>query len=174
MMRASHALALLILVATVPSAGDVRARPMSLLIVTLDTTRWDRLSTHGLMDQPMPALERMAREGTVFEQAISVSPLTLPSHTTIFTGLLPPHHGVRDNIDNPLSPAHTTLAERLRAQGFRTAAVTASIVLDSRRGLAQGFERYSGVAESAARSQRVQRRADDVVDDAITWLSTVD
>jgi arylsulfatase A-like enzyme len=144
------------------------------LIVTLDTTRSDRLAPYGLMDHAMPAFERIAREGIVFDQAIAASPLTLPSHATIFTGLLPPHHGVRDNVDDPLSPAHTTLAEVLRGQGFRTAAFVASAVLDARRGLEQGFDTYSGVSDDPdPGDHRLQKRANRVADEATAWLQSL-
>ena len=96
--------------------------PIGVVIITLDTTRADRLSIYGLMDVAMPALERLAREGVVFDQATTVAPLTLPAHTSLFTGLLPPRHGVRDNASEPLVGTETTLAEVLHAQGFRTAA----------------------------------------------------
>src|SRR5512134_442403 len=93
--------------------------PIGIVLVTLDTTRADRLSPYGLMDVSMPALDRLAREGIVFDQATSVAPLTLPSHTSMFTGLFPPAHGVRDNGDRGLADKYTTLAEVLWSQGFR-------------------------------------------------------
>ena len=111
-------------------------------MITLDTTRADRLSPYGFMNVSLPHLERLAREGVVFDQATSVAPLTLPAHTSLFTGLLPPNHGVRDNADPPLEDTHTTLAETLLARGFRTGAFVGSVVLDPDRGLQQGFEEY--------------------------------
>ena len=96
------------------------------------------------MNVSLPSLERLAREGVVFDQATSVAPLTLPAHTSLFTGLLPPNHGVRDNADAPLAEARTTLAEMLLARGFRTGAFVGSMVLDPDRGLKQGFERVPG------------------------------
>ena len=152
-------------------------RPVSglgVVLITLDTTRVDRLSPYGFVDISLPHLERLAREGVVFHQATSVAPLTLPAHTTLLTGLLPPHHGVRDNADPPLRESHTTLAEVLRTGGFRTGAFVGSTVLDPDRGLRQGFERYDGVDSSSHRSPYPrQRRADRVVTDAIRWLDTI-
>jgi arylsulfatase A-like enzyme len=156
------------------------APPIGVVIVTLDTTRADRLTPYGLMDVSMPALERLAAEGVVFDQATTVAPLTLPAHTSLFTGLLPPHHGVADNASIPLDDRHTTLAELLRARGFRTAAFVSSVVLDEDRGLAQGFEEYRGVRvpdtadpQAVAGPARRQRRADSVIDEAIAWLDGV-
>lgn len=156
-------------------SGTAGARPseMNVLIITLDTTRADRLSPYGYMDAAMPALERLAREATVFNQAVSVSPLTLPAHTTVFTGLLPPTHGVRDNADRPLAATHTTLAELFRAQGFRTAAFIGSAVLDRERGLAQGFDVYSDVGRDQRRpGNEPQRAAAQVIDEAAKWLAS--
>jgi arylsulfatase A-like enzyme len=152
--------------------------PSNVVIITLDTTRADRLPAYGFMDTVMPALDELAREGVVFDQAISVAPLTLPAHTSLFTGLFPPAHGVHDNADEALAAGHATLAEVLQARGFRTGAFVGSIVLGPDRGLSQGFDRYSGV--NAARADpgafatpARQRRADEVVSDAIDWLNSV-
>ena len=156
-------------------SGTAGSRPneMNVLIITLDTTRADRLSPYGYMDAAMPSLERLAREATVFNQAISVSPLTLPAHTSLFTGLLPPNHGVRDNADRPLAATYTTLAEVARAQGFRTAAFVGSAVLDRERGLAQGFDVYSDVGRDDRRPHsEPQRTAAQVVDQAVKWLAS--
>ena len=160
--------------ATLWTAADRRDPQFSVLIVTLDTTRADRLSPYGLMESAMPSFDRMASEATVFDQAASASPLTLPSHASIFTGLLPPRHGVRDNVDAPLSPSHTTLPEVLKSHGFRTAGFAASIVLDAGRGLDQGFEIYKGVSQDDSNApHRLQKRADQVVDEATAWLRTL-
>jgi arylsulfatase A-like enzyme len=150
------------------------ADPVGIVVITLDTTRADRLSPYGFMNVSLPHLERLAREGVVFDQATSGAPLTLPAHASLFTGLLPPNHGVSDNADSPLADTHTTLAETLRARGFRTGAFVGSVVLDPDRGLRQGFEVYRGVdGDVGRRSHRVQRRADQVVTDAVEWLDTI-
>jgi arylsulfatase A-like enzyme len=150
------------------------AAPVGLVLITLDTTRVDRLSPYGFMNVSLPNLERLTREGVIFDQASSVAPLTLPAHTSLFTGLLPPNHAVRDNADPPLGERHATLAEVLLAQGFRTGAFVGSVVLDADRGLAQGFEEYRSVNDANSQtSSRRQRRADQVIADAIHWLNTV-
>ena len=145
----------------------------NVVIITLDTTRADRLSPYGFMDVSLPHIERLAREGVVFDQAQTVAPLTLTAHASLFTGLFPPRHGVRDNADRALAPGHTTLAEWLQARGVRTGAFVSSIVLDKDRGLAQGFDEYRGVTPSKdlGPSGR-QRRADEVVGEAIRWLDS--
>lgn len=144
---------------------------MGVVIITLDTTRADRLSAYGYMGASMPHLDRLAAEGIVFDQATSVAPLTLPAHTSLFTGLLPPAHGVRENASPALAGDHLTLAEALEHQGFRTAAFVGSVVLDPDRGLAQGFGHYGGVPTAVA--DRRQRRGDEVIGDAIGWLEGI-
>jgi arylsulfatase A-like enzyme len=149
---------------------------LSVVVITLDTTRADRLSPYGFMNVSLPHLERLAREGVVFDQATTVAPLTLPAHTSLFTGLLPPHHGVRDNADPPLAEETTTLADVLKSRGFRTGAFVGSVVLDPDRGLKQGFDHYSSVEPKKSRSgpEGRQRRGDAVVHDALEWLDGVD
>lgn len=140
------------------------------LILTLDTTRADRLSPYGFMDVRMPSLERLAAEGVVFDQAVTVAPLTLPAHVSLFTGLLPPSHGVRDNADAPLAERVTTLAEVLKSRGFRTGGFVGSVVLHSDRGLAAGFDTYGDVPPGRPGYLGRQRRGNEVVDEAIAWL----
>jgi arylsulfatase A-like enzyme len=154
--------------------------PIGVILVTLDTTRADRLSPYGLMDVSMPHLERLAHEGIVFDQASSVAPLTLPAHCSIFTGLFPPRHGVRENADRALASGYTTLAEILQGRGFKTAASVGSVVLDPERGLKQGFDEYFGVPQRTLKGRATsmaadtrQRRADEVIDDATRWLGTI-
>ena len=152
--------------------------PRSVLLITLDTTRADRLPPYGFGDATMPALDRLAREGVVFDQATTVAPLTLPAHTSLLTGLLPPRHGVRENASAPLADRHVTLAEILEARGYHTGAFVGSAILDPDRGLRQGFQEYGRIPHETGETlpqagRAVQRRGGAVVDDAIRWLERV-
>jgi arylsulfatase A-like enzyme len=156
------------------AGGPARpVRPANLIVVTLDTTRADRLPAYGFAGVKTPATDRLASEGVVFDNAETVAPLTLTAHASLFTGLYPPHHGVRDNVAAPLSAAHVTLAEILRAHGFRTAAFVGSIVLAQDRGLARGFDVYGDGARTGAPAPR-RRSADDVIDEALDWIRRLD
>ena len=146
--------------------------PQNIVLVTLDTTRADRLGLYGDASATTPVLDRLAREGVVFDRVESVAPLTLPAHCSLFTGLYPPHHGVRDNGDEPLDARHGVVAERLRARGLRTAAFVGSAVLAANRGLARGFDVYSD-GRRPDRKAPHRRPADQVIDDALAWLDTV-
>src|SRR5262245_27865268 len=122
-------------------AGVDRAR-LNLVIVTLDTTRADRMGADRSKEVGTPAFDALADSGVLFEQAVSVAPLTLPAPSSIFTGKFPPEHGVRDNGGFFLGPEQTTLAEVLKARGYRTGAFVAAYVLDHKWGLNQGFDTY--------------------------------
>src|SRR5262245_5442151 len=67
---------------------------LNVIVLTLDTTRWDRLGCYGARDAATPTLDRLAADGVLFEHAFAAAPLTLPAHATIFTGTPPPIHGV--------------------------------------------------------------------------------
>jgi arylsulfatase A-like enzyme len=149
-------------------------RPSNVVIVTLDTTRPDRLPAYGFADRSMRALDPLAGEGVVFERAMSVAPLTLTAHCSLFTGLYPPHHHVRDNADAPLDGAQATLADVLHRRGFRTAAFVGSAILAPSRGLARGFDVYRDGAVGEPRMAPPRRPADQVVDEALDWLATGD
>jgi len=146
----------------------------SLLLVTVDTLRPDRLEPYGASDVETPTLARLADGGIVFDRAYAVAPITLPSHASILTGLYPPRHGVRNNGINLLEEDLETLAEMLQSEGFRTAAFVGAAVLGSRYGLAQGFETYDdrigGEAGSTSRWGISDRPAVEVVRTAREWL----
>lgn len=149
-------------------------RHANILLVTLDTTRADRIGTYGYAAAETPNIDRLAGEGVLFEHCITPTAYTLPSHSSIFTGLYPPHHGVRINGASALGDSQTTLAERLSAQGYRTGAFVGAFVLDGRWGLAQGFSHYDDEfplgADQRLDLAKVQRPADKVVDAALEWL----
>lgn len=154
------------------AAGSVR--PPNLLLVTLDTTRADRLGCYGAKNVATPYLDALAARGVVFDNAISPSPLTLPAHCSIFTGLLPHEHGVRDNGGFPLRPERVTLAEVLASRGWSTGGFVSAYVLDRRWGVAQGFEHYRDEftvpRDHAITMEEVQRRGDDTVVKALDWI----
>ena len=156
-----------------PTSG-VPSRPRNLLVITLDTLRADRLPLYGFQGFSTPAIDRIAAGGMVVEEAFASAPLTLPSHTSIFTGLHPPRHGVRDNASPPLHPQFTTLAEILRSHGLQTAGFVASVVVSPERGLDQGFDLYSSGDPARCEGAPSRRRAGEVVDEALSWLERHD
>jgi len=112
----------------------------SVILVSIDTLRADRL-LGGEGARTMPRLHALIGEGTVFAQATSAAPWTLPSHVSLFTSLLPFDHEVRWT-KNAISGGRCTLAERFRDAGYRTAAFTGGVYVAAQFGLSQGFEIY--------------------------------
>ncbi len=169
-------LPLLLLVAacdTPAPAPPPEPAPPSILLVTLDTTRADRIGAYGYARGRTPTLDGLAQEGALFQRAYSTAPLTIPSHSTILTGRNPPSHGVRDNGDFNLGPSEITLAERLAPAGYTCAAFTAAFPTQARWGFDQGFHLYHDPLERppSQLDWRDERRAEEVVDDALASLA---
>ena len=149
-------------------------RPLDVVLITMDTTRADKLGAFGGDPGTTPVLDQLARRGVVFEKAYSHVPLTLPSHASLMTGLTPARTGVHDNVTFVLDAAPPTLAEAFARQGYRTAAFVSSLILEYRYGLTRGFQEYDdqmsegGVVEG----ELPQRRGDQTVDRALTWLQS--
>jgi arylsulfatase A-like enzyme/cytochrome c-type biogenesis protein CcmH/NrfG len=145
----------------------------NVLLVTLDTTRADRIGVYGHAAARTPNLDRLARAGARFDACLATAPLTLPSHASLLTGLLPPEHGVRNNGTFVLAERHQTVAGALRGQGYTTAAFVSSFVLDHRYGLGRGFEVYDdAVADEGheAVDFEAQRRGDRTAEAFGAWL----
>lgn len=154
--------------------AGVRPSDLNLLLITLDTTRADRIHAYGFDGVETPNLDRLAREGVLFEQAVSPAPLTLPAHSSIFTGKYPPAHGVRDNGGFFLDERETTLAERLQSRGFTTGGFVGAYVLDHKWGIAQGFQTYFDDFDLSKYQSlslgSVDRPGNEVADKALAWL----
>jgi arylsulfatase A-like enzyme/Tfp pilus assembly protein PilF len=147
------------------------ARP-NLLLVTIDTLRADHVGVYGAKAAETPTLDGLAARGARFEHAQTPVPMTGPSHATILTGLYPPVHGVRDNVVFPLSEKHQTLATLLKARGYRTAAFVGAYPVAAAFGFRQSFDTFTeNFKESPIQGGGAQRRANEVVDDALGWLS---
>jgi arylsulfatase A-like enzyme len=156
--------------------GWLGARPPNLLVVTIDTLRADHVGSYGYAAARTPRFDALAARGLRFERAATVVPLTLPAHSSLFTGAFPARHGVRDNGGYYLAPEQETLAEVLKARGYRTGGFVSAFVLDSRWGLEQGFERYFDDFDLRKFAQQagmdaIQRPGNETVDEALRWLA---
>ena len=145
--------------------------------MTIDTLRADHLGCYGDDRIATPNIDRLAREGAIVLEATVPTPITRPSHVSIFTGLYPAQHGIRDNISRALAPDIPTLAEAFKAAGFETAGFVSSIVLSAQSGLARGFDHFSDrfdlgsdAADEARFLDILEKRGDVAVGDAISWL----
>ena len=146
--------------------------PKNVLIITLDTTRADRLGCYGNKKISTKNIDAIAEGGVLFTNAVSHAPITLPSHSSIMTGLYPYSHGVRDNSIYRLDEKNITLAEILKENGFKTAAFVGSFILDSQYGLNQGFDLYNDrfLAPKQKGKLPVDRRGEEVSELAIKWV----
>src|SRR6202142_2697561 len=159
------------------SAPPVGAKPPNIILITLDTTRADRMGFLGSKRGLTPNLDALARQSAVFTRAYAQAPLTSVSHATILTGTYPQFHGVVDfpmvlAKDLPYAP------EILRSHGYRTAAFLGSLALDPKGG-APGFERGFDIYDANFRPEdmrkkgryhSIERRGDEVLARALAWL----
>lgn len=144
----------------------------NVLLITIDTLRADHLPVYGYKHIKTPNLDHLAHDSLIFDRAISHVPLTLPSHTSILTGLLPIAHGVRDNSGYFLDKKVTTLAEVLKSKGYNTAAFVSAFVLDSEWQLNQGFDLYFDHFNQFEdiSSREIQRSAGQTEPEVEKWL----
>jgi arylsulfatase A-like enzyme/Flp pilus assembly protein TadD len=161
----SHALA-----ATLPA----RKPAPNVILITIDTVRADHLGCYGAKNVQTPTLDALARDGIVFERAVSQVPLTWPSHTAILTGTYPFQNGVQDFTGPPLAPQFRSVAQAFRQHGYATGAVVSAFVLDRSFGLVRGFDAYDDAFSAETFQQKdlglVDRKAVDSVTHAIEWL----
>lgn len=158
------------------SSESASARP-NVLLVTFDTTRADRLSCYGNAAIRTPTIDALAAKGVRYTRCYAAAPITLPSHTTLLTGLYPVHHRLRDNGAGRLDDNAVTLAESFQSAGYQTGAVVGAVVLDARYGLNQGFDSYDDrISEThpATGLHFAERPASTVTDAATQWLDTLD
>ncbi|MGA8806947.1 MAG: sulfatase, partial [Thermoanaerobaculia bacterium] len=159
--------AILFLALFITTCRETPHRPLNVLLITVDTFRADRLGSNT------PALAGLAREAVRFDAADSPVPLTLPAHASLMSGLLPLHHGLRNNGVGAFPAARQTLATAF-GSSYRTGAFVGSFILDHRFGLDRGFERYDdeivrNVTDSSGTFD-AERRGGEVVDRALAWL----
>jgi len=148
-----------------------KGRIHNIVLISIDTCRADYLSCYGCPGKITPNIDAVSEEGILFENVISPVPLTLPAHSTMLTGTIPPYHGIHDNLDYQLSLSNLTLAEILKNRGFTTGAVVSAFVLDSQFGLDQGFDYYNDEFEIEYMAVNIsERKGDEASRVAVNWL----
>jgi len=154
-----------------------QSRP-NIILVTLDTTRADRMGFLGSTRGLTPNLDALAKESIVYTRAYAQAPITTVSHATILTGTFPPAHRVND-FGNPLPASVPYVPDLLRQLGYRTGAFVGSLILDPQGGTAPGFDRGFEIYDAGYRLRRpgedryrtVERRGDEVVTHALAWVT---
>lgn len=142
------------------------------ILISIDTLRSDHLPAYGYKGVETPAIDSLRRDGILFERAYSHVPLTLPSHTSMLTGVLPPEHGVRDNGGYVFDATkHPYVPQLLKQAGYETAAFVSSFVIHSGTGLGAGFDVYDHGPEGVeVRAELVERLAAQTAQAAVDWL----
>ena len=156
---------------TVPMAPGELAG-CNLLLVTFDTTRADRIGCYGNDKIETPNFDRLAREGVLFTNTIAPTPVTLPSHASILTGLYPFHHGARANTLSHMNEDCQTLAGVLTKAGYATAAFVSSFVLAPQFGTNRDFALYDHKVKKTTEfwGGMAERPGDQTTDRALAWL----
>ena len=169
---------LLVLAILIPCAAGAQktAQPaLNVVLITIDTLRADHVGCYGYKQIKTPNIDGLAADGTRFERAFAVVPVTLPSHTTMLTGTYPMLSGMHDFSVNKLSPTQPTMASVLKQAGYATGAVVAAAVLDSRFGLNQGFDFYYDHFDFSRLDEKnledMERPGNEVADVALEWLA---
>jgi len=145
-----------------------------MVLITLDTTRADRIGAYGDPLARTPNLDALASQGALFRAAYTPVPLTLPAHTSMFSGLYPDEHQLRDNSGYHVADDVPLLAEALQGAGYQTGAAVSVFVLDSSWGLDRGFDTYiddfnpNEIAEAIGPAD-IERDARTTVQSALAW-----
>jgi len=150
----------------------------NVVVITIDTLRADHLGCYGYKQIRTPNIDALAGDGARFERAYTAVPVTLPSHTVMFTGTYPMRSGMHDFAANKLGQGQPTLASVLKEHGYLTGAVIGSAVLDSRFGLNRGFDFYYDHFDfnrlQESNLEEMERPGNVVADVALDWLSKND
>ncbi len=169
-----HGLFVFLFLAVVPLLSTTAKKDTvkNVLLITIDTLRSDRLSCYGSLSVRTPNIDALADRGVLFSRAFANTSTTLPSHTNILLGVSPLYHGVHDNLHFIVREDFLSLAEHLKDNGYATAAYVGAYPLDSRFGLAQGFDIYDdeyphGYDQNLA---VLERRAEEVINKALNGI----
>ena len=155
--------------AAAPSPADA-----PVIIISIDTLRADRLPAYGYEKIETPHIDALRRDGILFRNAYAHVPLTLPSHASILTGLLPTTHGVRNNLGYTLDASrHRTLPALLKERGYATGAAVSAFVLRASTGIADGFDFFDDAipARGGGAAGNLSRPGAVTLDAARKWLA---
>ena len=156
-------------VSSIPT-GDPQ-RP-DIILVSIDTLRADHLSCYGYERSTSPFIDQLARTGVRFVDARSPSPWTLPTHTTMLTGLHPHNHGV---VDDSIHRGDDVLmlAQAMKEEGYETAGFVSSLYVSSVFGFDKGFDHFDDFGlHTEKQNLSGMVRASQVVDKALTWMQS--
>lgn len=143
----------------------------NVVLISIDTCRADHLSCYGFNKPTTPNIDAIAKEATLYTNAYTTIPLTLPAHCSILTGTYPPYHGVHDNSGQQLAASNITLPEILQKNGFYTAGIVSAFTLNGQFGINQGFDSYNDKFINPVRAAGgFERRGDETTGFAIEFI----
>ncbi len=148
-----------------------KAKPVSVIMISVDTLRVDALGSYGNRAARTPNIDRLAKEGVLFENTLSQAPATGPSFSSILTSKYPAEHGVLHST-KALEEDQLTMAEIFQQSGYRTGAFVSCSILSSKYGFSQGFDEYNEKFTRNYSRDHVERDARHVTKAAISWLSS--
>ena len=160
-----------------PPESEVPNGPRpDIVLVTLDTTRADRLGCYGYEKGDTPVLDTLCNSGRRYARAYSPIPLTIPSHAAMFTGIEPARLGIRDNGDGKLEDDQLTLAEILKSEGYQTAGAVTAFVTTRTWGFDQGFDVFFDTIERRQKDSiwQAERRGGEALDELLEWAEERD
>ena len=167
------AIALILLASACARRGAVDPKA-PIILISIDTLRSDHLPAYGYTKVDTPNLDALRQDSILFQRAYAECPLTLVSHASVLTGLLPAEHGIRDNLGYNLNPKAKTLAELLKSKGYATGAAVSAVVLRGDSGIKRGFDLWDDdidIDPTAISIARSQRAGDATRERAQTWIS---
>ncbi len=155
--------------------GPSEERPRTIVLISIDTLRADRLGAYGYEHPTSPVIDLLARESLVFERHVAQTGWTLPSHVSMLTGLSPEAHGVTAQMDQVqdifeagFDPSTPTLAATLREQGYATHGIVSGPYLDPVFGFDRGFDTYDFVSHDASSDNSHQRSYRDITSERVS------
>src|SRR5713226_4300825 len=166
-------LLLLLAIGCRPSDRLFSTKGTPIILISIDTLRSDHLPVYGYNKIETPAIDALRSDSILYSRAYSHCPLTLVSHASIFTGLLPADHGIRDNIGYTLNPKTKTLAEILKSKGYATGGAVSAIVLRGETGIKRGFDFWDDdvdIDPNFLSMGRAQRSGDETREVAQKWI----
>jgi len=144
-----------------------------IVLISIDTLRSDHLPAYGYKGVETPAIDALRADAVLCERAFSHYPITLPSHASILSGLLPTQHGVRDNVGYPYDgDRHPTLARLLKSAGYETGGAVSTFILRRATGIAAGFDFYedSIAVQGGERLDELQRPGTETARLGLDWI----
>ncbi len=152
------------------AAGANAARP-NFVFVDICSVRADHMGMYGYSRPTTPAMDKLARQSVVFDNAVAQSSWCLPNYASLFTGQRPEVHGLYTNEPRGLADFETTLAERLKDGGYQTAAFSGGVYMIPEWGLNRGFDTYVNLFSTSV-AGRIPAPVEDNLDGVYSWLSS--